>query len=67
MNDRDWLSPWMSWQREAIHAQQATLEAMRRAVDPGEGGVALKEASRTAAEANLRALEHWAKIWGVGR
>ena len=53
----DWWTAGIKWQAEV-------LEAQRRSVDAAAHGVAMQEVARKTAQANLAAMQGWAKLWG---
>lgn len=55
------------WWAASIKLQKQMLDAHRASLGAGEHLVRMQEAGRKAAEANVAALDAWAKLWGIGR
>ena len=53
------------WWTTSIKLQADLLEAQRRTLHAAAHGVAMQEIARRTAQANLAAMQGWAKLWGV--
>lgn len=54
------------WFSASIRLQKQMLDAGQHALGAGRSFVAMQEAGQKIAEANLAAMNAWAKLWGVG-
>ncbi|MBA3879249.1 MAG: hypothetical protein C0500_06000 [Sphingobium sp.] len=63
----DWFTASIKLQKQMLDAQKASLDAGQQALGAGRSFVAMQEAGQKVAEANLAAMNAWAKIWGIGR
>ncbi len=54
----------LDWQRQVLAAHRASLDAMGRGVEAAGNLVRLQEAGQQALEANLKAWQSWAGLWG---
>lgn len=52
------------WQRQALAAHRASLDAMARGLDAAGDLTRMQEAGQKAMEANLKAWSSWVSLWG---
>ncbi len=62
----DWFGASIKLQKQMLDAQKASLDAGRQMTSAGEQFVRMQETGRKMAEANLAAMNAWAKMWGLG-
>ncbi len=60
----DPFSTMLDWQKQMLDAQRASLSAMHKGLNVGDGFVALQDAGHKAFQANLTAWNAWSKVWG---
>ena len=51
----------------SIRLQKQLLDAQQASISAGRSAVAMQEMAMQLVEANLAAIDAWAKIWGGGR
>lgn len=61
----DMVSLALDIQRQALAAQKAQMDLAQRMLDAGRQVAAAQEMTAKAAEANLRTIDAWAKLWGM--
>ncbi len=52
-------------QKRVIDAHEQSLAAAKKAMDSASAGVAMQQAVRDAAKANLAAWDKWLALWGL--
>ncbi|MET3825684.1 hypothetical protein ABIC16_001377 [Sphingomonas sp. PvP055] len=62
----DWFTASIKLQQQMLDAQKASLSAGQQALGAGDTFVKMQEAGRKAAEANIAAMNAWARMWGLG-
>lgn len=62
----DWFSTSIKLQKQLLDAHKASLDAGRKMTGAGEQFVKLQETGRQIAQANMAAMNAWAKLWGLG-
>lgn len=60
----DFFSIAVDMQREILLAQKAQLDAAQKMLDAGKHVAAAQDVTQKAAEANVKAFQAWAKLWG---
>jgi hypothetical protein len=56
----------IDWWNTSLKLQRDMLEAQKKSMVAADHLVSMQEAGRKAAEANLAAMNAWAKLWGIG-
>ena len=59
------LTFWFDLSKSAIDAQAANLTAAKKGMAALDVAVASQKAMTKAAEANLKLMNDWAKMWGM--
>lgn len=62
----NWCDASIRLQKQMLDAQKASLDAGQHMLGAQRSFIAMQEAGQKVAEANLAALNAWAKLWGVG-
>ena len=59
------LSLWFDLQKTALDAHEANMAAAKQGMKSLDAAVSMQKAMAKASEANLKAMNDWARLWGV--